>query len=131
MYHRYPLVLEYPFKSVGVYLEAFLPEAWPHLSIGWERFLITERTARLTQAPWSLEVIGMTRYIALRNGYRILTPAAPGDRDLGQVEMVDALGWCPRGMRDDGMSACQHLLAWMLRSQSAPQYVRDMIASRT
>jgi len=117
-------VKEFDFEELGCYLDNM-----PVQRIGWETFKITERTAKLTQAPWSLEVIGMCRWLALQKNWDVLKPAMPADR--APIHQVDALGWCPRGMRDDGMSACQHLLAWLLRTRLAPRWIYDTISPGT
>lgn len=123
-------VIETPdFQRVGDFLSNLHYLAPRPVAIGWENFIISAATAKKTQAPWSLEVIGVCRWLALSYGWTILQPQAPADRHLGKKEWVDALGWCPRGARDDGMSACQHLLAYLLRSGLASQRIRDMIVT--
>lgn len=119
-------VVEADFTGTGSYLKD-VRSCWNRVAIGWESFFITSKTAKNTQAPWSLEVIGMCRWFAYESGWETLPPAKPADRELGQKKWVDALEWCPRGLRDDGMSACQHLLAWLLRTQLAPSYIYDTI----
>lgn len=123
-------VIETTLETTWMTMRDLVPPG-PGVAIGWEHFYITAKTAKLTQAPWSLEIIGICRGWAFQKEWDILPAAAPSDRHLGAVKFVDALGWCPRGMRDDGMSACQHLLAWLLRTQLAPAHVYDTIASVT
>jgi hypothetical protein len=44
-----------------------------------ERFLITERTAKLSQQPASLEIIGCVRYLAWKYAVTFAPLQAPGD----------------------------------------------------
>lgn len=104
-----------------------VPGVHPVIQLGWERFIITTETAKKTQAPWSLEVIGMLRWISYTNNWDILPSAAPGDRDLGKKEWVKALGWLPPRSGKDAMSAAQHLLAFLIRTGRTTQVIRDMI----
>lgn len=114
---------ELEFPHVGEYLEAMCMANKNRLSIGWERFIITAQTARNSQAPWSLEVIGMTRWLVHRHGCVQLQPALPGDRELGNERWVRALGWMPPRKKTDrdAYAATQHLLAWMLRNNVLPR----------
>jgi hypothetical protein len=98
------------------------------LGIGWETFRITAKTAQNTAAPWSLEVIGMARYLAQKNRATILPPAAPGDRLVVTDQMIKDLGLydAVRGKKD-AKSALQHLIAWQLRSNKLPDAWKEPI----
>ena len=53
--------------DVGRQLEAFLGRYGPHEAVVVaERFTITMQTAKNSQAPWSLEVIGMMKWLVSR-----------------------------------------------------------------
>jgi hypothetical protein len=104
--------------NLGSWLEAYTLLN-DEVSVGWESFRITAATARNTQAPWSLEAIGVARYISANYGYTILPEAAPGERLVATPAMLRAIGWKTWGK--DSLSASQHLLAWMLRERRLPQ----------
>jgi hypothetical protein len=117
-------IFEMRFRDVGAFLSWLLVQYGPDASVGWERFIVTEETAKKAHAAdWALETIGMVRWLIICNECRTLAPAAPGDRYLGKVEWLQALGWEKPGCLDDGRSASQHLLAWMLRTHNAPPEV--------
>jgi hypothetical protein len=91
------------------------------LSVGIERYTITERTAKLSPQPEALLVTGIVQYVAWTGGCELLPSAAPADRLLAQDGWLKALGWWPQGMADDdALSATKHLLAWMLRTRNLP-----------
>lgn len=57
---------ELGFEKVGVALTELLGDSDPESTdVVVERFTITAKTAKNSQAPWSLEVIGMCRWIML------------------------------------------------------------------
>lgn len=98
------------------------------LGIGWETFRITAKTAQNTAAPWSLEVIGMARYIAQKSRATLFSPAAPGDRLVVSDRMISDIGMYDqiRGKKD-AKSALQHLVAWQLRENKLPEEWKEKV----
>jgi hypothetical protein len=96
------------------------------VKVGWETYRIMKGAQ--TQAPWSLEAIGMIKYMCLRNGYTILPPADPSQRNVCTLTMLKAMGWYPRIKgRKDALSAAQHCVAWWLRTDTLPEQYHDAV----
>jgi hypothetical protein len=96
------------------------------VQVGWETYRIMKGPQ--TQAPWSLETIGAIKYMCLRNGYKILEPAAPSERLVCTPKMLKDIGWYPKVVgKKDALSAAQHTVAWWLRTDTLPEQYREQI----
>src|SRR5258708_2892987 len=96
LYHRHNdqfEVDEYPFQRAGEILWQRMQTGRSSLAIGWERFIITADTHKLTPQPEAIEVIGVTRFLAGVFGCRMLTPANPTSPDAEAQRRLKALGW--------------------------------------
>lgn len=96
------------------------------VQVGWETYRIMKGPQ--TQAPYALEVIGMIKYLCMRNGYTILTEAAPAQRLICTPKMLKDIGWYEkvRGKKD-AFSAAQHTISWWLRTDSLPNRYKSAI----
>jgi hypothetical protein len=121
------VVLEEQFMQAGDRVESICGYYGRTLLVGWERFTIFPSTPP-ADAHHAIEMIGVVRRSAMEWGCQILTPAAPGDRNVATPAMLKELGWWIPG-HDDAQSAAQHLLAWMLRERCAPAWVNGRLAS--
>lgn len=70
---------ELDFETTGRVIEHYLSADPQHIAPVAERFIITTKTGEKSQAPWSLEGIGMMRWLALRHGAGPLTLFNPSD----------------------------------------------------
>lgn len=96
------------------------------VSVGWETYTILKGAQ--SQAPWSLEVIGMIKYQCAKYGYTVLKPASPAQREVCSVSILKAIGWYPRVKgKKDALSAAQHTVAWWLRTDTLPEQYHDAI----
>lgn len=81
-----------------------------------ETFRITAATAKNTQAPWSLELIGAVRLACELAGVP-LKMQAPGEaKGFATDDKLQALGWynsTKGGHRND---ATRHLLVWLVNN---------------
>jgi hypothetical protein len=118
---------EYPFQMACEYIEAWCMDYRGALHIGYEKFTILPGTHKLSPQPEAYELPGVVRYVATRNGSRLLSPAAPGDRSAATPEMLKAIGWWVPG-KDDAQSASQHLLAFLLREHCVPPHLATLLA---
>jgi hypothetical protein len=96
------------------------------LLVGWESFRIGPRTPP-ADAHYAIEMIGVTRYLAMKFNCQILQPASPDQRLTASRSMLQALGWWTAG-RDDAQSAAQHMLSWMLRTDNLPAKEAGILA---
>lgn len=96
------------------------------VAVGWETYTILKGAQ--SQAPWSLEVIGMLKYQCAKYGYAILKAAAPAQREVCSLSILKAIGWYPRVKgKKDALSAAQHTVAWWLRTDTLPEQYHDAI----
>jgi hypothetical protein len=81
--------------EVGLWLETIISQVEPAIAI--EAFVITAYTAKNSQAPWSLEVIGLTRYLAIKYGCAFEVQAQSAAKNFASDARLQALGWHRRG----------------------------------
>lgn len=95
-------------------------------SVGWESYTIMKGPQ--TQAPWSLEVIGMAKYLCARHGHEVLPEAAPKAREVCTTSMLRKMGWYSQVKgKKDALSSAQHMVAWMIRTGTVPDRYKDAI----
>lgn len=81
-----------------------------------ESFLITVNTAKNTQAPWSLELIGVIRYMTKRNIDAAIILQKPGDaKAFSSDDKLKAMGFYVPGMKHAN-DAARHLLLHAAKS---------------
>lgn len=117
---------EYPFQRAGEVIWNYLRHFRGNIAVGWERFTILPDTHKLTPQPEAIEVIGVTRFLAMSFSARMLTPANQHTPDKLDQARLKALGWWRPG-KDDAQSAAAHMLNWMLREGELPPHEREMI----
>lgn len=80
-----------------------------------ERYIINARTAKVSQAPWSLEQIGCLRYLCRRSGVQFHLQNASDAKRFGTEARLNDLGWRrPRGA-GHARDAQRHLLVFLTR----------------
>jgi hypothetical protein len=97
-------------------------------AVGWEAFTIRPGSSRVALDTTALEVIGAVKWIAHTLGCKVLKPAQPGDRKLGQKHLA-AVGWHRTGP-DHADAAASHLLAHLIRERQLPDGMLAKITSR-
>jgi hypothetical protein len=105
---------ELEFTGVGEWLDLWLDALTDDPYIVIERFTITPQTHKNSQAPWSLEVIGMARWIASRYGAedRIFMQA-PGDaKSFMPNEKLKAAGLWHRGGEGHALDGIRHAVTF-------------------
>lgn len=81
------------------------------LDVVGERYTITAATAKKTQQPWSLEVIGVTKYLAHKFGCGTVTLQAPADaKKFATNDRLRAMGWWVPGTAGHDKDALRHLM---------------------
>jgi hypothetical protein len=86
--------------------------------LGWEAYTVRPGGARIKFQPDSLEVIGMTRWLAYSQYARVLPPQQPSARQTGLLHLKSA-GWHRPGL-GHANDAAGHLLAFLLAYRLAP-----------
>lgn len=96
------------------------------VAVGWETYTILKGAQ--SQAPWSLEAIGVAKYLCAQYGFEVLKPAAPLERKVCTLKMLKDIGWYPKVKgKKDAFSAAQHTVAWWLRTDTLPEQYREAI----
>lgn len=89
----------------------------PNVQLVSEAFLITVQTAKNTQATWSLELIGVARYVARSLAGRDLILQAPGAaKRFSSDERLKRLGWYKPG-QGHANDAARHLLLCLVKTR--------------
>lgn len=102
--------------------EPFLDMAWSLIDSGCldtvvcERYTVTAHTATLTQAPWSLEQIGVLRWMCHNRGIEFILQAPADAKRLATEETLKGVGWPrPRGA-GHARDAQRHMFLWQVRN---------------
>ena len=95
------------------------------LAIGWERYVVTPGNARHGTAYWSLEVIGVLKYLALKHGVTILKPQMSSMMATSTDKRLKAIGWHKPG-KPHANDAARHLLRYMLKAGTLPIEIWDI-----
>jgi len=108
---------EYEFLEAGDHVEHLCQQWGPALLMILEKYRIDRRRPQ-THAHLALEMSGVARRAALKNGCQLLEPG-PRERLTATPEVLKALGWWVPG-KDDAQAAAQHLAAHLIRSGNLP-----------
>ena len=99
------------------------------LTLCWERYTITARTAKLTRQNDALEMIGVLKFAARKHGCLVAPERQQATPSREEQEVLRRLGWWREG-KDDAQSAAGHMLRFVLDSGSAPPKVLDAVVNR-
>ena len=95
-------------------VHAIAAELNDELSIVSESFTITVNTAKNTQATWSLELIGVYRYLSLAYCREDLTLQAPAAaKRFSSDDRLRAMGWYTPG-KGHANDAARHLMLYLV-----------------
>jgi hypothetical protein len=87
-----------------------------------ESYTINALTARITQSPWSLEIIGGLKYLSYENCGRDLILQHPGDaKSFSTNAKLRELELYQVGTAGHGNDAMRHLLLFLVRSRTLPE----------
>lgn len=108
-----PEVTELSWPEFPAYVEEVTAKYERDLAIACESFTITVQTAKHTQAPWSLEGIGVCRYLAGKYGCELTLQAPSSAKLFSSDDRLRQLGWWTPG-RGHGNDATRHLLLYVV-----------------
>lgn len=80
-----------------------------------ENFLITVSTAKKSPAPWSLELIGLTRYLCYISSVKLVMQN-PSDREISTHPMIRHFGLWHKGGEGHAVQAIRHVFSYMLQT---------------
>ena len=113
---------EYEREEIGRFLERWMSTGGRHTVLGCEKFTITAHTARLSQQPAALEIIGVARHLAQK--YR--APEFRVDQTPAQAKsfctdaMLRRLGWYKAAL-GHANDAARHLLTYLTTTSQLPR----------
>lgn len=110
-----PVVNELSWPDFGDYVEDLAAKYGELMDIVCESFTITVQTAKNTQAPWSLEGIGVCRHLVHKYGCNpdkgLVLQAPSTAKTFSSDQRLKELGWWARGL-GHGNDASRHLLVY-------------------
>lgn len=109
----YFLSSQHDFHATGEAIDGLLRE-YDDAVVGWEQYIIAP--GHRGTAAFSLEVIGMAKWLAHLHDATTLQPVPSAARKLGSDDKLKKLGWYIPGMRHAN-DASAHMLAWLLRTK--------------
>lgn len=119
---------ELDFFNLGHELESYARFHNNQLAVGYEQFVVTPST--VTSDPlYSLEVIGLIKWITYTYNSALLPPAGPDECKLGLKDgKLQELGWHKygKGLAND---AAAHLLTWCSREGSSTLHLAAKLFS--
>lgn len=114
------------FHDVGERLTRYAELHGPNLWVGWELYLVTQGGGKVGTPRYSLETIGMLRWICHVHDVTVLKAMPSSARKLGDDIKLKKLGWRRPGMVHAN-DAASHLLAWCLRERMLPGHLTDRL----
>ena len=110
------------FFTLGNDLESYARFHHNQLAVGYEKFIVTPSTVA-SDPEYSLEVIGMVKWIAYKYNTTLLAPVPSASRKLGMDgDKLQKLRWHKPG-QVHANDAAAHLLAWTLREGRTPMHL--------
>ena len=118
------------FEDVGSALTTWAEALGRHLWVGWELYNVTQGGGKSGTPKYSLETIGMLKWICHANDVTVLKPVPSASRKLGDELKLKKLGWRKPGLVHAN-DAAQHLLAYMLRTGRLPAHLLERILNES
>lgn len=121
--------VEMQFQPLCRYLLTDVATSRPGTVIVAESFIITSATAKNTQAPWSLEVIGVARMVSeLYCGRDLRLQQAASAKRFSSDARLKRLGWWTPG-KGHANDAARHLLLYVATHGLLPNSILEEFAS--
>jgi hypothetical protein len=99
---------------------------YAEFKIACERFTINLQTAKKTQAPFSLEQIGVLKYLARQNGIFEIIFQSPADaKNMFSNSKLKKLELWHRGGEGHALDAIRHGLLLLVKSKWVPRALFD------
>jgi hypothetical protein len=105
-----------PFEDIGDMLTGWAEILGPNLWVGWELYIVTQGGGKVGTPKYSLETIGMLKWICHSHDVTVLKAMPSASRKLGDEVKLKRLGWRKPG-KVHANDAAMHLLAWHLREK--------------
>lgn len=116
------------FEDVGEALTCWAQLLGPSLWVGWELYNVTQGGGKAGTPKYSLETIGMLKWICHSHGATVLKAMPSASRKLGDEVKLKRVAWRTPG-KVHANDAASHLLAFMLREKILPPHLLSKILS--
>ena len=93
--------------------EAVIGGLGPLVEVVIEDFHITKRTADLSEAPWSLQLIGATMFLSRRFAAKDFVLQSPSDKPFASNEKLRHIGWWHKGGGGHANDAYRHAMVYI------------------
>lgn len=108
-----PQTSELPWQEFGEYVERVLSQSTGDMHVVCEAFIITIETAKKTAAPWSLEGIGVCRYLAGKYGATFSLQTASNAKAFSSNDRLRDFNWWTPG-KGHANDATRHLMVYCI-----------------
>lgn len=92
-------------------IESLISHEETHVVI--EDFKITVETGKLSDAPWSLELIGVVRYLCYLSG-KVLDLQLPSQKPFADNDKLRAVGFWHVGEAGHANDSLRHAMVWIV-----------------
>jgi hypothetical protein len=105
-----------------LYCEKFCDVAYELIATGQvdvvvcERFIVTAQTGKYTQAPWSLEQIGLLRFLCRKYEVKFVLQNVSDAKSFATETRLRHLGWNRPQGAGHARDAQRHLLVYLVRN---------------
>lgn len=82
-----------------------------------ERFVISSQTGKFSQAPWSLEQIGVLRFLCLKHNVDFSLQNVSDAKRFATDERLNSIGWKKPKGAGHARDAQRHLLLYLVRNK--------------
>lgn len=93
--------------------EAVISGLGPSVEVVMEAFHITKRTSDLSEAPWSLELIGATKFLVRRFGAADFSLQSPGEKPFADNKKLRHVGFWHVGGEGHANDAYRHAMIYI------------------
>jgi len=81
-----------------------------------ERFIVTAQTGKYTQAPWSLEQIGLLRHLCRKHQVKFVLQNVSDAKSFATDSRLNEIGWKRPQGAGHARDAQRHLLVYLVRN---------------
>lgn len=85
------------------------------LFIACEDFRITAATAKLTEAPWSLNLIGVVQFLGLKYNRKV-SLQLPSEKPFATNDRLRMVGFWHKGGEGHANDAYRHAMIWLVKN---------------
>lgn len=105
--------------------EEILSALGPRLDIVIENFIVTDRTAKLSAAPWSLQLKGVVEFLMWKYYTNSYTVNKPSDKTFADNQKLQKCGFWFVGGEGHANDAFRHAVVWLVNKN--PRWAKNLL----